>query len=90
VTISPPLSDEEMGDDVTSVSATLDGEEGRRDAQIRAAGAVGPLASWQERAGLGNGPRTILEEFARLKSHDVVLPPADQPPREHVKCSDHS
>ena len=32
------------------------------------------LEMWQERAGLGNAPRTILEEFARIQSHDVVLP----------------
>jgi len=31
---------------------------------------------WQERAGLGNSPRTILEELARIQSHDVVLPTA--------------
>jgi transposase len=29
---------------------------------------------WQQRAGLGNSPRTILEELARIQSHDVVLP----------------
>ena len=29
---------------------------------------------WQQRAGLGNSPRTILEELARVQSHDVVLP----------------
>jgi hypothetical protein len=29
---------------------------------------------WQSRAGLGNSPRTILEELARIQSHDVVLP----------------
>jgi hypothetical protein len=29
---------------------------------------------WQSRAGLGNPPRTILEELARIQSHDVVLP----------------
>jgi len=28
----------------------------------------------QERAGLGNSPRTLLEELARNQSHDVVLP----------------
>lgn len=32
------------------------------------------LEMWQQRAGLGNSPRTILEEFARIQSHDVVLP----------------
>jgi hypothetical protein len=34
------------------------------------------LEMWQSRAGLGNGPRTILEELARIQSHDVVLPTA--------------
>jgi transposase len=32
------------------------------------------LEGWQSKAGLGNSPRTILEEFARIQSHDVVLP----------------
>ena len=31
---------------------------------------------WRRRAGLGNAPRTILEEFAGIQSHDVVLPTA--------------
>src|SRR6201982_285937 len=30
----------------------------------------------QQRAGLGNSPRTVLEELARIQSHDVVLPTA--------------
>jgi len=34
------------------------------------------LEMWQSRAGLGNSPRTILDEFARIQSHDVVLPTA--------------
>lgn len=34
------------------------------------------LEVWQNRAGLGNSPRTILEELARIQSHDVVLPTA--------------
>ncbi|SIO49550.1 Transposase [Bradyrhizobium erythrophlei] len=34
------------------------------------------LEMWQHRAGLGNSPRTILEELARIQSHDVVLPTA--------------
>jgi transposase len=34
------------------------------------------LEMWQQRAGLGNSPRTILEELARLQSQDVVLPTA--------------
>jgi transposase len=32
------------------------------------------LEMWQLRAGLGNSPRAILEELARIQSHDVVLP----------------
>jgi transposase len=34
------------------------------------------LEKWQSRAGLGNAPRTVLEELARIQSHDVVLPTA--------------
>ena len=36
------------------------------------------LEMWQQRAGLGNSPRTILEELARIQSHDVILPTASQ------------
>ena len=32
------------------------------------------LEMWQQRAGLGNSPRTILEELTRIQSHDIVLP----------------
>ena len=32
------------------------------------------LEMWQQRAGLGNSPRTILEELARIQSNDLVLP----------------
>lgn len=32
------------------------------------------LELWQARAGLGNSPRTLLEELARIQAHDVVLP----------------
>jgi transposase len=32
------------------------------------------LEMWQQRSGLGNAPRTVLEELARIQSHDVVLP----------------
>jgi len=31
-------------------------------------------AHHEERAGLGNSPRTVLEELARIQSHDVILP----------------
>jgi len=32
------------------------------------------LAEWMRGGGLGDAPRTVLEEFARIKSGDVVLP----------------
>lgn len=32
------------------------------------------LELWQQRAGLGNSPRTVLEELKRIQSHDVILP----------------
>ena len=35
------------------------------------------LAQWMRGAGLGDAPRTVLEEFARIKSGDVVLPTRD-------------
>jgi transposase len=38
------------------------------------------LEMWQQRAGLGNSPRTILEELARIQSHDVVLPTSTHGP----------
>ena len=31
------------------------------------------LAGWMQRSGLGDAPRTLLEEFAKIKSGDVVL-----------------
>jgi transposase len=34
------------------------------------------LELWQQRAGLGNSPRTVLEELVRIQSHDIVLPTA--------------
>jgi transposase len=45
------------------------------------------LEQWQRRAGLGNSPRTILEEIGRIQSTDVVLPLADEPGRElRLRC----
>jgi hypothetical protein len=38
------------------------------------------LAGWMHRAGLGDAPRTVLAEFAKIKSGDVVLP--TRSPRE--------
>ena len=35
------------------------------------------LEGWSARAGLGNSPTTLLEEFARIQSTDVVLPTTD-------------
>jgi transposase len=32
------------------------------------------LSGWMRGAGLGDAPRTVLEEFAKIKSGDVVLP----------------
>jgi transposase len=36
------------------------------------------LEQWQQRAGLGHSPRTILEELRRIQSTDVVLPTTDE------------
>lgn len=45
------------------------------------------LEQWQVRAGLGNSPRTILEELGRIQSTDVVLPTADGSGRElRIRC----
>ena len=35
------------------------------------------LEQWQRRAGLGQSPRTVLEELHRIQSADVVLPTTD-------------
>jgi len=32
------------------------------------------LAGWMRRSGLGDAPRTLIEELAKIKSGDVVLP----------------
>lgn len=45
------------------------------------------LEQWQSTAGLGNSPRTILEELERIQSTDVVLPLADGSSRElRLRC----
>jgi transposase len=45
------------------------------------------LEKWQQRAGLGNSPRTILHELAAIQSTDVVLPIATEPERElRLRC----
>jgi transposase len=35
------------------------------------------LEQWQRRAGLGQSPRTILEELHRIQSADIILPTTD-------------
>ena len=45
------------------------------------------LEQWQQRAGLGHSPRTILEELGRIHSTDIVLPLADHSHRElRIRC----
>ena len=47
------------------------------------------LSQWMRRAGLGDAPRTLIEEFAKIKSGDVVLPAqmADGSHRTiHLRC----
>jgi transposase len=45
------------------------------------------LEQWQSRAGLGNSPRTILQELAAIQSTDIVLPTATVPQRElRLRC----
>jgi transposase len=45
------------------------------------------LAQWMQRSGLGDAPRTVLEELAKIKSGDVVLPTqrADGRPGQTVR-----
>ncbi|MHC4609628.1 MAG: IS1634 family transposase [Planctomycetota bacterium] len=48
------------------------------------------LAQWMRAGGLGDAPRTLVEDFARIKSGDVVLPTrrcADEPARTlRLRC----
>jgi transposase len=45
------------------------------------------LEQWQSRAGLGNSPRTILQELGAINSTDVILPTAQAPRRElRLRC----
>src|SRR5208282_1111591 len=45
------------------------------------------LEQWQSRAGLGNSPRTLLQELAAIASTDVILPTAAPPDREvRLRC----
>ncbi len=45
------------------------------------------LEQWQQRAGLGNSPRTILYELGHIQSTDVVLPLATDSTRHlRIRC----
>jgi hypothetical protein len=45
------------------------------------------LEQWQSRAGLGNSPRTILQELGAINSTDLILPTAQAPYRElRLRC----
>jgi transposase len=43
------------------------------------------LEGWQSRAGLGNSPRTLLEEMARIQCVDVVMP-VEGGPEVRLRC----
>jgi hypothetical protein len=46
------------------------------------------LEQWQSRAGLGNSPRTILQELGAIHSTDIVLPTAVAPQRDlRLRCA---
>jgi transposase len=50
------------------------------------------LASWMQRAGLGEAPRTLVSEFFKIKSGDVVLPARFADGRERtirLRCITH-
>ena len=59
--------------DLASARGSRSGSHPRLLSRLRAVEVPRDVA---ERAGLGNSPRTILEELARIQSHDVVLPTA--------------
>ena len=44
------------------------------------------LEQWQSRAGLGNSPRTLLQELAAITSTDVIVPTA-APPAANCDCA---
>jgi transposase len=46
------------------------------------------LEQWMARSGLGHGPRTILEEFTRIKVTDVILPTSTGR-RLRLRCVSH-
>lgn len=48
------------------------------------------LSQWMKRAGLGDAPRTLIEELAKIRSGDVVLPTRTRDGRPektiHLRC----
>jgi hypothetical protein len=47
------------------------------------------LAQWMRHSRLGDAPRTLIAEFAKIKSGDVVLParsPAGEPRTIRLRC----
>jgi transposase len=45
------------------------------------------LEQWQKRAGLGNSPRTLLDQIGSIQSADIILPIAATPERElRLRC----
>ena len=44
------------------------------------------LEQWQSRAGLGNSPRTLLQELAAITSTDVILPTASTGRELRLRC----
>ena len=44
------------------------------------------LEQWQSRAGLGNSPRTLLQELAAITSTDVILPTASPGRELRLRC----
>ena len=45
------------------------------------------LEKWQSQAGLGNSPRTLLDELRHIQSVDVILNTVTNPPRElTIRC----
>jgi hypothetical protein len=43
------------------------------------------LAGWMRRSGLGDAPRSLLDELAKIKSGDVVLPICSDNGRQTVR-----
>lgn len=42
------------------------------------------LAGWMRGSGLGDAPRSLLDELVKIKSGDIVLPVCDNAGRSHT------